>query len=319
MSLVSFSRLALLSSLISFTSALSVNPTPVIKVLVTGASGKTGQLVLDQLIKRDDFVTKAWVRSEASAKKLLKRVPHCGLETIVVGDVTQISQQGIPEGLGDLDALIICTSAVPVISKLSLFKQAIFLPVNLIRKRKPIDFRRLQFGWKHGQYPELVDYEGQLAQIEMAKKLGIQQIVLVSSMGTTDPNNFLNSVGKKPDGTGHGDILLWKKKAEDYLIQSGLDYTIIHPGGLLDTPGGQERIILNTGDKLMEEKKKSISRADVASLCVAALTVNQGRKVCLDCISHPMVDPLEPVTTAEEVLRAYLPTTTQQNYSRKAR
>ena len=40
----------------------------------------------------------------------------------------------------------------------------------------------------------------------------------LSSMGGTDPNNFLNKVGKKPDGSGNGDILLWKRKAERYLV-----------------------------------------------------------------------------------------------------
>ena len=81
-------------------------------------------------------------------------------------------------------------------------------------------------------------------------------------MGGTDPNNFLNSIGKEKDGSGNGDILLWKRKAERYLVevcllffvdsflhasfkcvciqsfnlsfnilQSGLSYSIIHPGG----------------------------------------------------------------------------------------
>lgn len=30
---------------------------------------------------------------------------------------------------------------------------------------------------------------------------------------------------------GNGNILMWKRKAEQYLIASGLTYTIIHPGG----------------------------------------------------------------------------------------
>jgi hypothetical protein len=30
---------------------------------------------------------------------------------------------------------------------------------------------------------------------------------------------------------GDGLILMWKRKAEQYLLASGLDYTIIHPGG----------------------------------------------------------------------------------------
>ena len=30
----------------------------------------------------------------------------------------------------------------------------------------------------------------------------------------------------------------WKRKAEKYLIDSGRPYTIVHPGGLLNEPGG---------------------------------------------------------------------------------
>ena len=46
-------------------------------------------------------------------------------------------------------------------------------------------------------------------------------------MGGTDRSNFLNTIGG-------GDILVWKRRAERYLIDSGLNYTIIHPGGLKD-------------------------------------------------------------------------------------
>ena len=38
-------------------------------------------------------------------------------------------------------------------------------------------------------------------------------------MGGTDENNFLNSIGKAKDGSGDGDILVWKRKAEKYLAQ----------------------------------------------------------------------------------------------------
>lgn len=33
---------------------------------------------------------------------------------------------------------------------------------------------------------------------------------------------------------GNGQILVWKRKAEEYLIASGLTYTILHPGGLFN-------------------------------------------------------------------------------------
>jgi hypothetical protein len=68
-----------------------------------------------------------------------------------------------------------------------------------------------------------VDWEGQVAQVDAAKASGsVQQVVLVSSAGGCDPNHFLNHIGQ-------GDILNWKRKTEQHLVGSGLNYTILHP------------------------------------------------------------------------------------------
>jgi hypothetical protein len=40
-----------------------------------------------------------------------------------------------------------------------------------------------------------VDWLGQKVQIDAAKSAGVKQVVLVSSMGGTDPNHQLNSLG----------------------------------------------------------------------------------------------------------------------------
>lgn len=69
-----------------------------------------------------------------------------------------------------------------------------------------------------------MDWLGQKVQIDAAKAAGIKKVVLVSSMGGTDPENMLNKLGD-------GNILQWKRKAEQYLMASGITYTIIHPGG----------------------------------------------------------------------------------------
>ncbi len=60
-----------------------------------------------------------------------------------------------------------------------------------------------------------VDWLGQKTQIDLAKEAGVKQIVIVGSMGGTDENHMLNSIG-------NGKILIWKRKAEQYLIDSGL-------------------------------------------------------------------------------------------------
>lgn len=273
-------------------------------VLVTGASGRTGQLVFGALLDDPRFEPKALVRSAKSAKKLMKQVPKTRLDQIIISDVTTLSSSSassypyttneveklnkdstkpLPPGLEGLDSMVICTSAVPTISKMSLVKALLKAPINMIRGKKAVDFRQLRFVWKYKQYPEIVDYYGHISQIDLAKQLNMKEIILVGSMGGTDPSNFLNSVGKNPDGTGNGDILLWKRKAEQYLIDSDIDYVIIHPGGLIDTPSGQEDYILDVNDKLLNNKKRSISRADVANLCVAALALDPTEYKAINC------------------------------------
>jgi NAD(P)H-binding len=198
---------------------------PATRVLVTGAAGKTGRIVLQKLESDPRYEPKALVRTEKSARSLVQSEVKCPLAHVVIADVTSPTfLDDLPalhhRGLDGLEAMIICTSAVPRISRASLVAMLCKAPWNFIRRRPLVDFRSLQFKWKHGGYPELVDYRGQVAQIELAKLLGIKHVVVISSMGGTDPNNFLNSVGKnKKDGSGHGDILLWKRRAEKYLIE----------------------------------------------------------------------------------------------------
>jgi len=161
------------------------------------------------------------VRTEKSAKRVMKEV-KCGLDHVIVSDVTQLSsnaENGIPRGLNGAEAMIICTSAVPYISKLSVIKAMMNIPVNVLSGKKALNPRDFRFRFRPDQYPEKVDYLGQVTQIDLAKKLGIRHVVVVSSMGGTNSENFLNSIGKDKNGDGNGDILLWKRKAERYLTE----------------------------------------------------------------------------------------------------
>eukprot|EP00878_Enallax_costatus_P037485 GHUV01042346.1.p1 GENE.GHUV01042346.1~~GHUV01042346.1.p1 ORF type:complete len:137 (+),score=46.59 GHUV01042346.1:319-729(+) len=99
-------------------------------------------------------------------------------------------------------------------------------------------------------------------------------------MGGTDPNHQLNKLG-------NGNILQWKRKAEQYLIASGLDYTIIHPGGLIDEAGGLRQLILGIDDKLLERNPRNIPRADVASLAVGCIGLPEAMNKSFDVICAP--------------------------------
>ncbi len=109
--------------------------------------------------------------------------------------------------------------------------------------------------------PEFVDYGGVKSLVEASVGAGVKHFVLVSSMGATHPDHMLNKM--------FDNILVWKLKGEDALRASGLRYTVVRPGGLRDSAGGQAGIRVMQGDP--KDVRASIPRADVAAVCVRAL------------------------------------------------
>ena len=110
--------------------------------------------------------------------------------------------------------------------------------------------------------PEMVDYQGVRNLVDAAKAAKVRQFVLISSRGVTQEGHPLNRM--------FGNVLVWKLKGEDYLRASGVPYTIIRPGGLLNEPGGKGDIVFEQGDRKFSGAL-SIPREDVAIVCVEAL------------------------------------------------
>ena len=132
--------------------------------------------------------------------------------------------------------------------------------------------------------PPQVDWLWQKAQIDAAVAAGVKKVVLVSSMGGTQIDNFLNTMGAGGD-VGDANILLWKRKAEMHLVASGVDFTIIHPGGLLDKPGAPE----NSSWAWTTPSSPAIDalpRADVAETAVRCLTMDEARNLSFDLASR---------------------------------
>jgi nucleoside-diphosphate-sugar epimerase len=104
-----------------------------------------------------------------------------------------------------------------------------------------------------------MDLGGALKLIEAAKENRISRYLIVSSMGAGDP---------PADGGGtFGEYLRAKAEADGALAASGLDYTIVRPGGLTDDPGtGRVQVADRLG-------RGSISRADVAAVLLACLGI----------------------------------------------
>jgi uncharacterized protein YbjT (DUF2867 family) len=102
-----------------------------------------------------------------------------------------------------------------------------------------------------------MDYGGVVKLIEAAKAAGIPRYTIVSSMGADHPEQ------------ASGDFRVYleaKADADEALRASGLDYTIVRPGGLTDDPGtGQVDVAERLG------RRGSIPRDDVAAVLAEVL------------------------------------------------
>jgi uncharacterized protein YbjT (DUF2867 family) len=102
-----------------------------------------------------------------------------------------------------------------------------------------------------------VDYGGAVKLLEAAQANGVSRYVIVSSMGADDPASAPESMRPYQEA---------KAAADQALIDSGLDYTIVRPGGLTDDPGTG---LVDAAPKL--GRSGSIPRDDVAAVLLAAL------------------------------------------------
>lgn len=120
--------------------------------------------------------------------------------------------------------------------------------------------------------PYQIDYQGTKNLVDIAKKQEIEHFVLVSSLCVSRFFHPLNLFWL---------VLYWKKQAEKYILASGLDYTIVRPGGLKDEDN-LDNIIMSTADTLFEG---SISRAKVAQVCLAALSQPQAKSKIVEVVA----------------------------------
>jgi uncharacterized protein YbjT (DUF2867 family) len=75
---------------------------------------------------------------------------------------------------------------------------------------------------------ETMDYGGAVKLVEAAEKHGVRRYLMLSSMGAGDPES--GSEAMQP-------YLFAKARADEWLQESDLDYTIIRPGGLTNEEG----------------------------------------------------------------------------------
>lgn len=106
------------------------------------------------------------------------------------------------------------------------------------------------------------DFEGNRNAVDAARLAGVERFVLVTVIGAGESLEAAPAVARY----FLRNVIPEKTKAEDYLKTSGLDYTIIRPGGLLDKEP-QGRAYLTEDTRAMSW----IRRSDLAALTVQAL------------------------------------------------
>ncbi|XXG90452.1 hypothetical protein AAC387_Pa12g2217 [Persea americana] len=199
------------------------------RIFVAGATGKTGRRIVDKLLSKG-FGVRAGVIDLEKAKTSL---PTDSNVQIVKADVTEGSEK-LVEAIGDAEAVICATGFR--------FSWDLFAP------------------WK-------VDNFGTVNLVEACRKAGVNRFILISSilvngaaMGQIfNPSYIILNV--------FGLTLVAKLQAERHIRRSGINYTIVRPGGLReDPPSGN--VVMEPEDTLYEG---SISRDQVAEVAVEAL------------------------------------------------
>jgi putative NADH-flavin reductase len=111
---------------------------------------------------------------------------------------------------------------------------------------------------------------------------GVRRLIVVTTIGVGDSFKPLRSlIFKLVIRTFAREIWRDRERQEAVIRASGLDWTIVRPGGLRNQPGQARYQVIDGGG--VQPKKVAIARADVAHFLLAAAAdpAMVGRTVCL--------------------------------------
>ena len=231
-------------------------------ITVLGAGGKTGQECVKAALARGDSV-RAVVRDPSKYESVFAALssfassssstssPSSSKLEVVAGDV-EASPEDLKKLLAGASAAIFAASA-----------------------SKTGDV------WK-------VDRDGLASLAAAAKEIPNFRVVAVSS-ALVSPHNGWHPVRLLLNNMRGGGqkIMDAKFEGENLLRKSGVDFTVVRPGGLMDAPApsGASSLVVTQGDRSGAGR---ISRSDVAELSVAAAHAGgEASRVTLEVCSDP--------------------------------
>ena len=231
-------------------------------ILVTGATGGVGQLTVGKLLEKGLKVRILTRNAQKAATMFNNRVE------VAIGDIC--NPDTLSNAVAGVSYIINAAGTTAFPSDRWQFNSS-WNWLEAIRKPQ-------QLKAKAANSPEKVDAEGVINLVKAAPR-DLKRFVFVSSCGIVRKEDFpfkiLNAFG----------VLDAKKKGEEAIISSGLPYTIIRPGRLIDGPftsydlntllqattKGKVGVVVGTGDKLSGDT----SRIDVAAACVESLGLSR--------------------------------------------
>ena len=257
----------------------AVGAAPVVKkpkmVMVAGATGQTGRRILERLADGSS----EWDAVVAGVRNVDKATKSLGESSTVIRGAMVQNVPGIADSKKvSLKQLDVVSNSVSQMVETSLDGvEALVIAVGFV-PGNPL---------KMNAAAHAVDNVGTCALIDAAKQAGVKKVVLVSSIltngrawGQENSPGFVvtNAFGK---------VLDEKLVAENYLKASGMDWTIVRPGGLKAQPPAGELFIsgedtLNSGE---------VSRDLVADVCVASLTDPKASNKVLEIIEKDDTEP----------------------------
>lgn len=130
---------------------------------------------------------------------------------------------------------------------------------------------------------EFVDYGGVRNLVDAALAQNVRHFVLLTAIGVTDPGHPFNKATKGALG--------WRLKGEDYLRASGLGYTIVRPGGLVNEPAGKTGLRIEQGDHWRPLLRSTLSRDDLALVLIESLRNPAARRTTFELVNDPEAAP----------------------------
>ena len=238
-------------------------------VLVVGATGRVGRLVVQELMGKD-IPVRALVRDREKARSVFGTSTSLEYPKL---DVIEADLSLYDENEEVLDKAVDgCDSIISVMGVVRFANFFDFLPWRI--------FRQDVSGWAGRNHPYFGDYLGNKFLIQLAGKHNAKRFVRLTGLGIAYPVynpfsllfNTLLSLNNR-----------WHILVERALAKSKVPYVVLRPGGLSDKVRDKQTTNLQVDPSGKLPFPGRCGRRDVASLAVACLSIPAEKSYTLAC------------------------------------